>query len=142
MNTRINSVLVLGLGKVGYLVALLLDETGFRVTGADLKPGRSFPFSIQALDVTSAPELTSAIKDHDAVISCMPYHFNVGIAGVAAHCGVHYFDLTEDVNTTRQIIEMSKISPSVMAPQCGLAPGFIGNRRGLPCREIRQNQIH
>ena len=36
-----------------------------------------------------------------------------------------FFDLTEDVKTTKAIIEMSKSSTAVMAPQCGLAPGFI-----------------
>jgi len=125
MDRHINSLLVLGLGKVGYLVALLLHETGFKVTGADLKPARTFPFAVQTLDVTSPGELTAAIKAHDAVISCMPYHLNVGIARVAMQCGAHYFDLTEDVQTTRQIIDMSRKSSAVMAPQCGLAPGFI-----------------
>lgn len=125
MNKRINSVLVLGLGKVGYLVALLLHETGFKVTGGDLNPAETFPFSVQALDVTSVTDLTEALKDHDAIISCLPYHFNLGVARVAAQCGVHYFDLTEDVSTTREIMELSRTSPIVMAPQCGLAPGFI-----------------
>ena len=36
MSTRIQSVIVLGLGKVGFLVAELLHLTGFKVTGADL----------------------------------------------------------------------------------------------------------
>ncbi len=125
MDKRINSVLVLGLGKVGYLVALLLHETGFKVTGADLHPAETFPFPVQALDVTSHTDLTTALTNHEAIISCLPYHFNVAVARVAAQCGVHYFDLTEDVSTTRAIIEMSKTAPIVMAPQCGLAPGFI-----------------
>ena len=125
MNKRINSVLVLGLGKVGYLVALLLHETGFKVTGADLHPAETFPFSVQTLDVTSLTDLAAAFKNHEAIISCLPYHFNVTVARVAAQCGVHYFDLTEDVGTTKAIIEMSKTAPTVMAPQCGLAPGFI-----------------
>ncbi len=125
MNKRINSVLVLGLGKVGYLVALLLHETGFKVTGADVHPAGTFAFPVQALDVTSVAELRAALGEHQAVISCLPYHFNVAVAKVAAQCGVHYFDLTEDVGTTRAIIEMSKTTPIVMAPQCGLAPGFI-----------------
>lgn len=118
-------MLVLGLGKIGHLVALLLHETGFKVTGADLHPAETFPFSVQALNVTSHTDLTAALNDHGAVISCLPYHFNVTIAGVAAQRGVHYFDLTEDVGTTRAIIDMSKTTPTVMAPQCGLAPGFI-----------------
>ena len=125
MNKRINSVLVLGLGKVGYLVALLLHETGFKVTGADLHPIETVPFSVQPLDVTSVTDLTAALKNHKAIISCLPYHLNVMVARIAAQCGVHYFDLTEDVGTTKAIIEMSRTASTVMAPQCGLAPGFI-----------------
>ncbi len=125
MTKKINSVLVLGLGKVGYLVALLLHETGFKVTGGDLQPTETFPFPIQALDVTSETELCKALKNHDAIISCLPYHFNVEVARVAARYHTHYFDLTEDVSTTREIMELSRTTPVVMAPQCGLAPGFI-----------------
>ena len=125
MNKHINSVLVLGLGKVGYLVALLLHKTGFKITGADVHPTKTFPFPVQALDVTNVAELSAALAEHQAVISCLPYHFNVGVAQVAAQCGVHYFDLTEDVGTTRAIIKMSETAATVMAPQCGLAPGFI-----------------
>ncbi len=39
---------------------------------------------------------------------------------------MHYFDLTEDVPTTKFIQSLSKTSESVLAPQCGLAPGLIG----------------
>ena len=125
MNNRINSVVVLGLGKVGNLVALLLHETGFKVTGADLNPTEIFPFPTQSLDVKSETDLSKVLKNHDAIISCLPYHFNVRVARVAAQCNTHYFDLTEDVSTTREIIELSRNASVVMAPQCGLAPGFI-----------------
>jgi saccharopine dehydrogenase-like NADP-dependent oxidoreductase len=126
MNLPIRSVLILGLGKVGYLVALLLRETGFRVTGADLNTAETTaPFALQNLDVTNETELTRAMQRHDAVISCLPYHFNVGVARAAVQCNTHYFDLTEDVATTKEIMRLSKTSPVVMAPQCGLAPGFI-----------------
>ncbi len=51
---------------------------------------------------------------------------NVGVATAAHRLGLHYFDLTEDVPTTKVIREMSKTSKGVMAPQCGLAPGLVG----------------
>lgn len=125
MPDRINSVLVLGLGKVGHLVALLLHETGFAVTAADRHPPGSPPFIVQALDVADTAALADALRGKDAVVSCLPYHFNLGVARVAADCGVHYFDLTEDVHTTREIVTLSRNAGTVMAPQCGLAPGFI-----------------
>ena len=39
---------------------------------------------------------------------------------------MHYFDLTEDVETTNYIRKLAETSKGVMAPQCGLAPGLIG----------------
>lgn len=126
MTNRINSILVLGLGKVGHLVGLLLHETGFKVTGGDLNPVVDLPFATRNIDVTQTTELSSALDGFDAIVSCLPYNYNLEIARYAADNGAHYFDLTEDVTTTIKIKELSKSAPSVMAPQCGLAPGFIG----------------
>lgn len=125
MGHRIDSVLVLGLGKVGHLVALLLHETGFRVTGADLHGAGEFEFPTRTLDVEDHSRLIEEFSHYDAVVSCLPFYFNVDIAAAAAACSIHYFDLTEDVATTRRIMEMSGDSGAAMAPQCGLAPGFI-----------------
>ncbi|MCU0561235.1 MAG: saccharopine dehydrogenase NADP-binding domain-containing protein [Desulfobacterales bacterium] len=124
MSATIKSVLVLGLGKVGSLVAALLHETGFTVTGADKSPGGGLPFPVVALDVARPEELTR-MGGFDAVVSCLPYSFNLGVASTAHALGLHYFDLTEDVKTTQAIIQMSGSARAVMAPQCGLAPGFI-----------------
>jgi saccharopine dehydrogenase-like NADP-dependent oxidoreductase len=125
MQSKLNSVLVLGLGKVGSLVATMLHETGFAVTGADLQTHADHPFAVKCLDVNSAEELTGSLQGFDAVISCLPYRFNLGVAKAAHQLGVHYFDLTEDVPTTKAIIAMSRSATAVMVPQCGLAPGFI-----------------
>lgn len=125
MQRIIDSILVFGLGKVGTLVASMLHETGFKVTGADAQLREVFPFEVKTLDVSSTDELTKTMHGFDAVISCLPYSFNLGIAGLANQQGIHYFDLTEDVPTTKAIIDMSRSSTAIMAPQCGLAPGFI-----------------
>ncbi|WP_166417487.1 saccharopine dehydrogenase family protein [Cochlodiniinecator piscidefendens] len=122
-----DSIIVLGLGKVGTLAATLLHEAGFKVTGVDLNvEGRDFPFDTQAVDVSSPSALGAVFATTDAVLSCLPYHLNVGVASEAHAAGIHYFDLTEDVPTTQAIIEMSKTAKGLMAPQCGLAPGFVG----------------
>ena len=125
MPRKIDSILVFGLGKIGALVATLLHETGFKVTGTDLQIREEFPFAVEILDVGSRTALQKIMPGFDAVISCLPYSFNLAVAGIAGELGIHYFDLTEDVPTTQAIIEMSKTSAAVMAPQCGLAPGFI-----------------
>ena len=46
-------------------------------------------------------------------------------ARAARTVGAHYFDLTEDVETTRAVKSVSEGAPVAFAPQCGLAPGFI-----------------
>ena len=123
----IKKIAVLGLGKVGTLAAKLLHESGFEVTGIDIHPHREeLPFTVKSIDVTSTAELAREFKNVDAVLSCLPFHLNVRVATSAHSASIHYFDLTEDVPTTEAIIELSKTSKGLMAPQCGLAPGFIG----------------
>ncbi len=120
-----DKIAVLGLGKVGTLAAKLLHEAGFSVTGYDIRP-RDLPFAVKDTDLTSPAALAAEFADVEAVLSCLPYHLNTVIAQAAHAAGIHYFDLTEDVPTTKAIIEMSKTAKGLMAPQCGLAPGFIG----------------
>ena len=125
MNAPIKSVFTLGLGKVGSLVARLLHESGFDVTGADLSNHSDLPFPTVRLDSNKMDDLRGMIKGFDAVVSCLPYSCNIGVASTACELGIHYFDLTEDVRTTKAIMQMSDTGRAVMAPQCGLAPGFI-----------------
>ena len=55
----------------------------------------------------------------------VPFLFTRHVARGAAAAGVHYFDLTEDVETTHDVTVSSRTARPVMMPQCGLAPGFI-----------------
>ena len=127
MSEKIERVAMLGLGRVGSLAATLLHETGFEVVGFDArKPRRKLPFKVEQKSVATKTEALKACKGFDAVLSCLPFHLNVGVAKAAHQLGLHYFDLTEDVGTTKAIQEMSKTSKGVMAPQCGLAPGLVG----------------
>jgi len=122
-----NKIAVFGLGKVGTLAAKLLHEAGFNVTGYDQhSPREALPFAVSNADITSADVLAKEFAGVEAVLSCLPFHLNIAVATAAHKAGIHYFDLTEDVPTTNAIIELSKTAKSLMAPQCGLAPGFIG----------------
>ncbi|MEP3296266.1 MAG: saccharopine dehydrogenase C-terminal domain-containing protein [Pseudoruegeria sp.] len=119
-------IAVLGLGKVGTLAAELLHGSGFEVTGIDVVERSDLPFPVQALDLTHTSGVEAVFAQHDAVLSCLPFNLNIPLAEIAHSTGIHYFDLTEDVPTTNRVIELSKTSKGLMAPQCGLAPGFIG----------------
>ena len=121
-------VAVLGLGKVGALAAELLHDSDFAVIGYDATPAQPnrFRFPAHRLDVTDGAALDGALEDADAVLSCLPYFLNTGVATAAHRANIHYFDLTEDVPTTQSIRELAETSGKVMIPQCGLAPGFVG----------------
>ncbi len=119
-------VAVLGLGKVGALAAELLHDSGFVVTGFDAEPKADLPCETRSLDIADSDALASALASFDVVLSCLPYFLNTGVATVAHDLGAHYFDLTEDVPTTTAIQELAQTSKGLMAPQCGLAPGFVG----------------
>lgn len=120
-----NKITVLGLGKVGHLAAELLVDSGFSVTGIDARPVAA-PFATKTVDLSDPAALQAALAGQEAVLSCLPYHLNIGVSTVAHGLGLHYFDLTEDVPTTKHIRELAKTSRGLMAPQCGLAPGFVG----------------
>jgi saccharopine dehydrogenase (NAD+, L-lysine-forming) len=121
-----NRIAVLGLGKVGALAGELLQETGFDVVGCDGAPSAEVPYPTQRLDVADDAALRAVLGSVDAVLSCLPYALNAAVAQAAHDLGIHYFDLTEDVPTTKAIRVLSKTAKGLLAPQCGLAPGFVG----------------
>jgi saccharopine dehydrogenase-like NADP-dependent oxidoreductase len=119
------TIAVLGLGKVGHLAAELLAEAGFVVTGFDSRPMPGAPFPVRQADFADAAAFPLALEGQEAVLSCLPYAYNKAVASAAHALGAHYFDLTEDVSTMRHIQDLAESAKAVMAPQCGLAPGFI-----------------
>lgn len=123
-----SKILVIGMGKVGSLVGILLAKR-FKVTGLDISEPHydiKLPFETIKGDCADLDFLEKTLVKFEAVVSCMPFFLNLEIAKIAHKNGIHYFDLTEDVPTTQAIRELAKTSKSVFAPQCGLAPGFIG----------------
>jgi saccharopine dehydrogenase-like NADP-dependent oxidoreductase len=132
-----NKVLVLGAGKIGALISGLLAESGaYQVHLGDVDETAAAGVArahglanIQAvrLDATDAAALRAYLLAHPvlAVVSSLPYHCNALVAGAARETGIHYFDLTEDVEVTRQVSQLARGAAAAFVPQCGLAPGFI-----------------
>ncbi|WP_046110929.1 saccharopine dehydrogenase family protein [Aquincola tertiaricarbonis] len=126
-------VLVIGAGKIGQVIAGLLADSGdYRVTLADRSPAAladavpSGPrLQALALDVADTAALQQALQGRFAVLSAAPWQMTVRIAEAARAVGVHYFDLTEDVASTRRIQALAQGAGHAFVPQCGLAPGFI-----------------
>ncbi|MGO4706270.1 saccharopine dehydrogenase family protein [Microvirga sp. 2MCAF38] len=126
-----HSIFVIGAGKIGSTIADMLHETGdYAVTVADASAAALATVAKDGiktiqLDFNDAVALQSALKGHYAVLSAAPYHLTAHVAKAARLAGVHYFDLTEDVATTRMVKELAEGASNAFIPQCGLAPGFI-----------------
>lgn len=128
------SVVVIGAGRIGRCIARILREHAhYSVTLADVNPQALVApaeagFATQVLDDLKAERLAALINSHHAVISACGFRDNPQIAEAALHAGASYFDLTEDVASTRAIRAIAEQARpgQVFVPQCGLAPGFIG----------------
>jgi saccharopine dehydrogenase-like NADP-dependent oxidoreductase len=134
---HVHSVLILGAGKIGSLIACLLGDSGeYTVHLADVSldaPKRL----VEELHLTSVtpcvldvrrPDMVSdylRANPVDGMISSLPYFCNPSVAELARAHELHYFDLTEDIEVTRQVKEISAEASRAFIPQCGLAPGYI-----------------
>lgn len=127
-----NDVLLVGGGRIGAMITELLARSGdYRVTVADHLAAPLAGVAVHdnvrtlQLDVTDAAALDAALAGKFAVFSAVPFWLTRRVADGAARANVHYFDLTEDVETARHVAKLAKTSGAVMMPQCGLAPGFV-----------------
>ncbi|MBL8762770.1 MAG: saccharopine dehydrogenase NADP-binding domain-containing protein [Phycisphaerae bacterium] len=144
------NVLVLGGGKVGKSVAELLLACGrgaYRVILADretanleeaaaniarLRTRVSHPvdFVPQRVDASDRGQVRTALRSAGPggyVVCMLPFDLVAGVAEDANEAGVHYFDVTEDVETTDRVRALAAGGRAKIAlvPQCGLAPGYV-----------------
>src|SRR3954469_10200274 len=127
-------VLLLGAGKIGSAIARFLDNTGdFDVLVTDVNEDSlralagQGKIKTQKIDASNVKAIADAGKGRESFVSAMTFKFNPSIAEAALEAGASYFDLTEDVETTRLVKEIAaKAKPNqIFMPQCGLAPGFV-----------------
>lgn len=124
-------LLLVGGGKIGSAITDMLGTTGdYAITVADRDAASlerlSAPNVTRAcMDIADASSMEAAAKGHDMVVSAAPYTLTPIIARAAKSAGAHYFDLTEDVESTRVVKQLAVGSASAFVPQCGLAPGYI-----------------
>ncbi len=122
---------IIGAGKIGATIATLLESCKFckgvvladTRDNVDLKGLKKSKF--KRVDVKDAAALAKFVGGVDAIVNALPFYLNKTIASACADAGVSYFDLSEDVNTTNFVRDLSTKSKATFMPQCGLAPGAI-----------------
>lgn len=127
-------LILLGAGKIGDAVVNLLSHSGsYALTVTDRDPLRlahieamRFPDVRTAqADMADASAVLELVDGHDVTLSACPFFLTPPIARAAKKAGSHYFDLTEDVASTRVVKQLAEDATTAFVPQCGLAPGFI-----------------
>lgn len=129
-NTEVKKVTILGAGKIGFAMAVLLQAAGgYQLRMADQSKAQLkavAALGVETVHIGKGDDLAVAMQGQFAVLNALPFHMAIEVATLAAKLGVHYFDLTEDVQSTHAIRKLAAKAGSVLMPQCGLAPGFIG----------------
>lgn len=127
-------VLLVGAGKIGSAVAKFLVDTGDydvllidQDAAALSRVASKVDVKTMTVDVANAGQLAKAMAGRKSVLSAVTYQANADIARGALEHGLSYFDLTEDVETTKITRALGeKAKPGqIFMPQCGLAPGFV-----------------
>ena len=132
-------MLVLGAGLQGSACAfdLLQNPAVTQVRLADVRldrlPEFLAPYSGDRLvptplDVRDTEAVRGVMRDCDAVMSAIPYYFNLPLATHAVESGVHFCDLggnTEIVFQQKELDARAREQGVSVVPDCGLAPGMV-----------------
>ena len=132
-------ILVLGAGRMGYGAVhdLVRQPDVERVTVADtvaekarhvasaVGSGKAVPVHV---DVTDQNAAVDVMRGHDAVLSCVVYKLNVGLAHAAVTARTNFCDLggnNDVVDAELALDREAKAAGINIIPDCGLAPGMV-----------------
>jgi len=132
-------MLVLGAGLQGSACAydLLQNNEVTEVRLADVNTGHLpdflAPYSGKRLiptplDVRNVEGVRALMRESDAVMSAIPYYFNLDLAKHAAETGVHFCDLggnTDIVFEQKKLDRVAREKGITIVPDCGVAPGMV-----------------
>ena len=82
------------------------------------------------MDCRKKSNLSRLMKEHDAVLSALPYYLNPEIAELAIASKVHYCDLGGYFECTQKILKLdakAKKAGVTLVPDCGVSPGMCNS---------------
>ena len=142
MKNKYNYV-VLGAGKQGTAAAYDLGKNGdaerVALADKDINIARQACnrlnellntdiFQAKQINVDNSEALISLLDGKDAVISAVPYYYNLNITKAAIQAGCNYCDMGGHTDTVRSQLTMDKEAKNAgisIVPDCGMGPGLI-----------------
>ena len=80
------------------------------------------------LDASDIEAVSVILREYDAVVSCVPYKYNLALTRAAINAKCHLIDLggnNDVVNTQLEMNDEAEKAGVVIIPDCGLAPGMV-----------------
>ncbi|MBA2619860.1 MAG: saccharopine dehydrogenase NADP-binding domain-containing protein [Acidobacteria bacterium] len=133
-------ILVLGAGRMGHGAAYDLAHNSPEVEGVTIADANfakaetvesivgSSKITAKQLDVSDYEAVVSAMRGHDAAISCVNYWFNLELSKAAIETKTNFCDLGGNnyvVDAQLALDELAKSAGINIIPDCGLAPGMV-----------------
>jgi len=133
-------ILVLGAGRMGYgavfdlahnsseVEAVTVADADFAKPQAVAKNVKSTKVSAIELDVSDYEKCVSAMRGHDAAISCVNYWYNLELSKAAIETETNFCDLGGNnyvVDEQLALDAEAKKANINIIPDCGLAPGMV-----------------
>jgi lysine 6-dehydrogenase len=91
------------------------------------------------LDASDEKDATRLMRGHNAVLSAVPYFFNVGLAKAAIRARSHFADLGGNNTVVRKTYALAREAAKrniAVAPDCGLSPGMASILAGELVRRL------
>jgi lysine 6-dehydrogenase len=133
-------IFVFGAGRMGHgavfdlahnspeVEAVTVADADFSKAEEIVKKIESPKVSAIQLDVSDYDETVSAMRGHDAAISCVNYWHNLKLSKAAIETGTNFCDLGGNNYVARAQLgldEAAKKANINIIPDCGLAPGMV-----------------
>ncbi|QEL24114.1 hypothetical protein FQV39_17145 [Bosea sp. F3-2] len=130
-NARPFRVVIVGAGRIGIALALLLREKPeFTFLLADpTEPGRrrakDLALPLTEADPGNVAELDRVLAGADAVVAALPSSATPMVAAAARRSGSHYLDLGDDGAALEAVQREASAAAGCFIAQCGISPGLV-----------------
>ena len=129
MNNK-KRIVILGAGRIGIAVYNILYSKNFDLLliAKEINKKQNIPVdAFKDLNINNTVEINKIISGFRpvALVNCLPFYLTGLAVAYAADNNLHYFDVTEDVESGKIVKEISQGLNKAFIPHNGVAPGLV-----------------